>query len=67
MEIIRAGIPCPLCSAITEELVYLVLSAEFSFPQREVVRDRWCPADCHLLHPDRWREEMPPLPGDEGA
>ncbi|MFJ8692856.1 hypothetical protein [Streptomyces roseolilacinus] len=64
MEITRAAIACPLCRTITEELVYLVLSAQSPFPQREQVKDRWCPAGCHLLNPVRWRKEMPPLPGD---
>lgn len=65
MEITRAGIGCPLCPAITEEPVYLVLSAQFSFPQREHVKDRWCPAGCRQLQPVRWKEAMPLLPGDD--
>ncbi|MFE5886181.1 hypothetical protein [Streptomyces hydrogenans] len=67
MEITRAGIACPIYPAITKELVHLVLSAQSPFPQREHVKDRWCPAGCHLLHPDRWRKEMPPLPGGDDA
>lgn len=64
MEITRDGIACALCGTTTQELVYLVLSAQSFFPQREVINDRWCPADCHLLHPDQWREVMPSLRGD---
>jgi hypothetical protein len=67
MEITRDGIPCALCHRVTTELVYLVRSAQSSFPQREHVKDRWCPAGCHLFHHDRWRKKMPPLPGDEDA
>ncbi|WP_329202780.1 MULTISPECIES: hypothetical protein [unclassified Streptomyces] len=67
MEITRAGIACPLCPTITEELVYLVLSAQSPFPLREVIRDRWRPAGCHLLQLDHWRKEMPPLPRDNDA
>ncbi|MGW2103646.1 hypothetical protein ACWCPX_39450 [Streptomyces olivaceoviridis] len=64
MEITRDGIPCPLCHTATTELVYLVLSAQFSFPQREVIKDRWCPAGCRELHRVQWEEAMPLLPGD---
>jgi hypothetical protein len=46
-------------------LVYLVRSAQFSFPQREVIQDRWCPAGCHQLQPDRWKETMPLLLRDD--
>ncbi|MCY0930854.1 hypothetical protein OTB20_32620 [Streptomyces sp. H27-H1] len=64
MEITRDGIACALCRTTTQERVYLVLSHQSSFPQREVIRDRWCPAGCHLAHPARWREVMPPLRSD---
>ncbi|WP_190136137.1 hypothetical protein [Streptomyces longispororuber] len=65
MEITRDGIPCALCHTVTTELVYLVLSAQSSFPQREVIKDRWCPAGCHQLQPARWKEAMPLLSGDD--
>jgi len=63
MEITRDGIPCALCHTATTELVYLVLSAQFSFPQREVIKDRRCPSGCHQLQPRK--EAMPLLPGDD--
>ncbi|MEU9983773.1 hypothetical protein [Streptomyces sp. NPDC050856] len=65
MHTTRTGIACALCHTPTTELVYLVLSAQWSFPQREVVQDRWCPAGCHQLHPVEWKEAMPLLPGDD--
>ncbi|MFD3665772.1 hypothetical protein ACFWVF_35070 [Streptomyces sp. NPDC058659] len=64
MEITRDGIACALCHTTTRERVYLVLSAQSAFPQREVTNDRWCPAGCHRIHAARWREVMPPLRGD---
>ncbi|MGW1627639.1 hypothetical protein [Streptomyces sp. NPDC002172] len=65
MHTTRAGIACPLCHTPTTELVYLVLSAQSLFPQREDVQDRWCPTGCRELHPIQWKETMPPLPGDD--
>ncbi|MEU0102906.1 hypothetical protein [Streptomyces sp. NPDC006267] len=50
MEITRDGIACVPCRTTTQERVYLVLSAQSPFPQREVIRDRWCPTGCHLVH-----------------
>ncbi|MFF3934206.1 hypothetical protein [Streptomyces hirsutus] len=64
MEITRDGITCALCHTATKELVYLVLSAQSPFPQREVINDCWCPADCHLTHPMQRKEAMPPLRSD---
>ncbi|MFE2609934.1 hypothetical protein ACFXDI_42965 [Streptomyces mirabilis] len=64
MEITRDGIACALCHTPTVELVYLVLSAQSPFPRREDVKDRWCPAGCHRVYPERWKETMPLLPGD---
>ncbi|BAU68548.1 hypothetical protein SAVERM_1p101 (plasmid) [Streptomyces avermitilis MA-4680 = NBRC 14893] len=44
VEITRDAIACALCHTPTTELVYLVLSAQSPYPQREDVKDRWCPA-----------------------
>ncbi|MFJ2565751.1 hypothetical protein ACIO02_22815 [Streptomyces sp. NPDC087568] len=63
MEITRDGITCALCRATTKERVYLVLSAQSTFPQREEVKRRWCPVGCHLVYPERWKETMPLRPG----
>ncbi|MCX5265617.1 hypothetical protein [Streptomyces sp. NBC_00199] len=64
MEITRDGVACALCHTPITELVYLVLSAQFPYPQREVINELWCPADCHLIHPAQWQEVMPPLRSD---
>ncbi|WP_146608224.1 hypothetical protein [Streptomyces sp. NTH33] len=61
MHTTRTGIACALCHTPTTEVVYLVLSAQSPFPQREDVKDRWCPAGCHLPRPEQWKEAMPPL------
>ncbi|MER5689502.1 hypothetical protein [Streptomyces sp. NPDC002205] len=65
MEITRDGIACALCHTATTELVYLVLSAQSPFSQREQINDRWCPVGCHRTHPVRWKEAMPPLRSDD--
>ncbi|NEA87122.1 hypothetical protein G3I31_22615 [Streptomyces sp. SID9913] len=65
MEITRDGIPCALCHTVTTQLGYLVLSAPFSFPQREVIKDRWCPTGCHQLQSARWKKAMPLAAGDD--